>query len=72
MTLKPAVESMLRSMLAVREGGAVFETWRRPPMESVLSLTVFNITNPEEFLAGKSRRSSAAVTRAGPRLIVNL
>lgn len=33
----------------------VFSLWEKPPVDIYISVYIFNITNPEEFLAGKEK-----------------
>lgn len=35
------------------EGGEIFEMWRTPPVDLYLKVYLFNVTNRDEFLAGK-------------------
>lgn len=35
------------------EGGEIFELWRSPPVDLYLKVYLFNVTNKDEFLAGK-------------------
>jgi hypothetical protein len=36
-------------------GGETFELWRKPPVDLYLRVWLFNVTNKEEFLAGKEK-----------------
>ena len=51
--LKPAIESIILSMLPIQEGTVVYENWIAPPVTPVLFMRVFNLTNERKFLMGK-------------------
>ena len=37
----------------LKEGGEVFEKWRKPPVEPQTKVYFFNVTNPVEFMKGQ-------------------
>ena len=37
-------------------GTKVYEMWKRPPVEPIYKVRLFNYTNVEEFAAGKAAR----------------
>ena len=39
--------------LELKEGGEVFEKWRKPPVEPATKVFFFNLTNPTEFMQGQ-------------------
>lgn len=39
--------------LELVEGGESYEAWRKSPVEPLLKVYLFNLTNSEEFLQGK-------------------
>ncbi|KFB46340.1 AGAP004643-PA-like protein [Anopheles sinensis] len=41
--------------LSMFEGSYLHRLWKKPPLEVFISIYVFNITNPEEFMSGKER-----------------
>jgi hypothetical protein len=36
--------------IVLRNGSKTFEWWRRPPVNPVIRIYVYNVTNAEEFL----------------------
>lgn len=48
-------EIVLKLKTTFSEGGEGFELWRRPPVNVYLKVYLFNITNRDEFLAGKEK-----------------
>lgn len=42
-------------MLTLRSGSYIFAIWSEPPLEVLAKIYVFNVTNPEEFLAGREK-----------------
>lgn len=51
--MKPFVQNKILEKLPLAEGEDVYNGWKDPPINPVLFLRVFNLTNEEEFLAGK-------------------
>lgn len=45
------------------EGGEGFELWANPPVDVYLKVYLYNITNKEEFMAGKEK---LRVQQVGP------
>ncbi|XP_055386645.1 scavenger receptor class B member 1 [Condylostylus longicornis] len=37
------------------EGGEIFTLWEKPPVDLYIKIYLFNITNPNEYLAGKEK-----------------
>lgn len=37
------------------EGGEIFNLWQDPPVDIYIKIYLWNITNSEEFLAGKEK-----------------
>ncbi|XP_023684494.2 lysosome membrane protein 2-like [Paramormyrops kingsleyae] len=56
------VHSRLKKEITLTEGSRVFESWKNPPPPVYMQYYFYNVTNPEEFLAG----GRAAVTQMGP------
>jgi hypothetical protein len=34
----------------LREGGQVFNLWKKPPVHPMMNIYVYNVTNADEFL----------------------
>jgi len=41
--------------LQMSNGSFLFNIWRAPPVEILLKIYIFNVTNPREFMAGKQK-----------------
>ncbi|KAA0203320.1 hypothetical protein HAZT_HAZT008805 [Hyalella azteca] len=50
------VEMVAVSQLALHESGAKYEAWTKTPMPVYYKVTIFNLTNHEEFMAGERPR----------------
>lgn len=37
------------------EGGEIFDLWAKPPVNLYIKIYLYNITNPDEFLAGTEK-----------------
>jgi len=47
------IDSFIYKELELKEGGEVFENWRKPPVEPQTKVYFFNVTNPVEFMKGQ-------------------
>lgn len=56
------IHSRLKQEITLTEKSQVFEAWKNPPPPVYMEYYFFNVTNPEEFLAG----GKAAVKQIGP------
>uniref|UniRef100_A0A3Q2ST58 Scavenger receptor class B, member 2a n=1 Tax=Fundulus heteroclitus TaxID=8078 RepID=A0A3Q2ST58_FUNHE len=56
------IHSRLKKEITLTEKSQVFESWKNPPPPVYMEYYFFNVTNPEEFLAGKK----ASVQQIGP------
>uniref|UniRef100_A0A672ITQ8 Lysosome membrane protein 2-like n=1 Tax=Salarias fasciatus TaxID=181472 RepID=A0A672ITQ8_SALFA len=56
------IHSRLKKEITLTEKSQVFEGWKNPPPPVYMEYYFFNVTNPEEFLAG----GKAAVQQIGP------
>lgn len=50
--------------LLFTDDGEIFQLWQRPPVDLYLKVYLFNITNHEEFLAGRDKKLN--VEEIGP------
>ncbi|XP_058118368.1 scavenger receptor class B member 1 [Anopheles ziemanni] len=48
-------EVIVENKLSMFEGSYLHRLWKKPPLEVFISIYVFNITNPEEFMSGNER-----------------
>ena len=39
--------------MQLREGSETFAMWKKPPVEPRMSVFLFNLTNPREFMRGE-------------------
>lgn len=46
--------------LTFSDNGEIFTLWQRPPVELLLKVYLFNITNHEAFLAGRDKKLKVA------------
>ncbi|KDR20477.1 Scavenger receptor class B member 1 [Zootermopsis nevadensis] len=44
------INSIIDNKIILRNGSQTFGWWRKPPVEPVIRIYVYNVTNPEEFL----------------------
>ena len=51
--MKPVIEKRILKELPLYEGGKAFAGWKNPPVNPILFLRLFNLTNEREFLSGK-------------------
>uniref|UniRef100_A0AAR2JVJ0 Scavenger receptor class B, member 1 n=1 Tax=Pygocentrus nattereri TaxID=42514 RepID=A0AAR2JVJ0_PYGNA len=56
------INDRLKGEITLTEGSKVFGTWKNPPPPVFMEFFFFNVTNPDEFLAGAKPR----VTHMGP------
>ncbi|XP_072518509.1 lysosome membrane protein 2 isoform X2 [Salminus brasiliensis] len=56
------INNRLKGEITLTEGSKVFGTWKNPPPPVFMEFFFYNVTNPEEFLAGAKPR----VTHMGP------
>ena len=61
--MKPFVQNKILEKLPLAEGEDVYLGWKDPPINPVLFLRLFNLTNEREFLAG---REKAKLVEVGP------
>jgi scavenger receptor class B, member 1 len=40
----------------MRPGSFLFYVWEKPPLEVIMKLYLFNITNAEEFMSGVDKK----------------
>ncbi|XP_050664665.1 scavenger receptor class B member 1-like isoform X2 [Leptidea sinapis] len=57
-------DMLFRWKIVFREGGEIFEMWRKPEVELYLRVYLFNITNAEDYMAGKD--SKLKLKEVGP------
>lgn len=50
--------------LLFSDDGEIFQLWERPPVDLYLKVYLFNITNHEDFLAGRAKKLN--VEEIGP------
>lgn len=53
--------------ITLREGGQVFDMWRKPPVEPVFRVYVYNVTNADDFL---NRGDKPILDELGPFVYV--
>lgn len=49
--------------ITLTEGSKVFDSWKKPPPPVFMEFYFFNVTNPDEFLAGDAK---PRVVEVGP------
>lgn len=49
-------ELLFKLKVVFSQGGEIFEMWRKPDVELYLKVYLFNVTNHEEYLAGKESK----------------
>ncbi len=47
------VELLMEKELALTQGTHMLRLWSDPPLTPILKVFIFNVTNPDEILAGK-------------------
>ncbi|KAB5549199.1 hypothetical protein PHYPO_G00064640 [Pangasianodon hypophthalmus] len=60
--LHTRIEEKLKREITLTEGSKVFQTWKNPPPPVFMEFFFFNVTNPDEFMAGQKPR----LTHMGP------
>ncbi|XP_060791558.1 lysosome membrane protein 2 [Neoarius graeffei] len=60
--LHTRIQNKLKGEITLTEGSKVFQTWKNPPPPVFMEFFFFNVTNPNEFMAGEKPR----VTHMGP------
>ena len=61
--IKSVVNSKIVDNLVLFEGGQMFDGWRKPPINPVMKVYFFNLTNKDAFLGGSEK---ARVEKIGP------
>lgn len=49
------VKFIIDSRVALKQGGESFGWWSKPPVEPVMKIYVYNVTNADEFLNNGSK-----------------
>jgi len=49
---REAIDAIIKNEIPLRQGSAIAEVWKKPPITPYLQLYFFNVTNPEEFRNG--------------------
>ena len=65
--IKPIVNRKIVDEMVLFEGGKAFEGWKNPPVNPVMKVFFFNLTNEEAFLDG---REKPRVEKRGPYVYV--
>ena len=65
--MRTVVNSKIVDNMVLFEGGEAFKGWTNPPVNPVMKIHFFNLTNKEAFLAGRER---ARVDKIGPYVYV--
>ncbi|KAM9450698.1 lysosome membrane protein 2-like isoform 2-T2 [Clarias gariepinus] len=60
--LHEQIEEKLKGKITLTEGSKVFDTWKNPPSPVFKEFFFFNLTNPDEFVAGQK----PSLTQMGP------
>uniref|UniRef100_A0A8D8S8B9 Scavenger receptor class B member 1 n=1 Tax=Cacopsylla melanoneura TaxID=428564 RepID=A0A8D8S8B9_9HEMI len=47
----PLVNQIIDQQLTLRDGAQVFEMWRKPPVNPIMRIHIYNVTNADEFLS---------------------
>ncbi|XP_062868043.1 lysosome membrane protein 2 [Trichomycterus rosablanca] len=56
------IENKIKKEITLTEGSRVFQSWKNPPPPVFMEFFFFNVTNPDEFMAGAKPR----LTHMGP------
>ena len=51
--MKPIVESQILVNLPIINGSETYRYWKDPPVHPTMLMYFFNLTNQQQFLAGK-------------------
>ena len=62
--IPPFILTQIRKEFAVVENSAIYDIWLEPPVQPLMKLRVFNVTNLKAWLAGKDE--VMAVQEVGP------
>ena len=65
--IKPLVNRKIVDEMVLFEGGKAFEGWKNPPVNPVMKVYFFNLTNKEAFLDG---REKPRLEKCGPYVYV--
>jgi len=65
--IKPFVNNKIIENLALKDGGLAFLGWKDPPVNPVMNVFFFNLTNKEAFLEGLEK---PRVAKVGPYVYV--
>lgn len=57
MVIQP-YEMLFKLKVMFGENGEIFELWRKPPVELYLKVYLFNVTNHDDYLAGRADKLS--------------
>ncbi|XP_022901848.2 scavenger receptor class B member 1-like [Onthophagus taurus] len=57
------LQLILDKLLTFQPGSLIFKLWTQPPYEVLAKIYIFNVTNSEQFLAGKEKLN---LTQTGP------
>ena len=52
--MKPVIEGKIRQALPLIEGSRAFNGWKYPPVNPIVFMRFFNLTNEAAFLSGKA------------------
>ena len=53
--IKNTVDFLIQQQTALTEESMMTGLWKNPPLKPTLEVFIFNVTNSEEFLAGKEK-----------------
>eukprot|EP00095_Tigriopus_kingsejongensis_P008733 maker-scaffold683_size112676-snap-gene-0.13 protein:Tk08733 transcript:maker-scaffold683_size112676-snap-gene-0.13-mRNA-1 annotation:"scavenger receptor class b member 1" len=53
--MEPYIQGQILKNLPLSQGSEAFEGWRNPPVHPIMYLFIFNLTNQDDFLSGKSK-----------------
>ena len=65
--MKPIVNRKIEDEMVLFEGGKAFQGWKDPPVNPVMKVFFFNLTNEEAFLSG---REKPRVEKCGPYVYI--
>ena len=65
--LKSVVNTQIVDNMVLFEGGQAFNSWRDPPVNPVMKIYFFNLTNKEAFLGGLEK---PRVSKVGPYVYI--
>ncbi|XP_014227323.1 scavenger receptor class B member 1-like [Trichogramma pretiosum] len=57
------VKLIVQNSMTMKPGSMIFDVWKKPPIEVLLNVYIFNITNPDAFLAGEE---NLKINEVGP------